>query len=66
MGMSSWILDNEEMFYDGAQDVITECESYEEFLGMMKPQLDLVAHLPLEQVLDNLSELWNETWSNAA
>ena len=66
MGMSSWILDNEEMFYDGAQDVILECESYQEFLSVMEPQMDLVVHLPTEEVYNNLSEMWNETWSNVA
>ena len=45
MGMSNWILDNEEMFWDGAQDVILECDTFEEFVGVMKPQMDLVVHL---------------------
>ena len=64
MGMSNWILDNEEMFFEGAGDVIHECESFEEFVGIMKPQMDLVPHL--DNVEEQLSEMWNEFWSDVA
>ena len=62
MGMSSWILDNEEMFFEGANDVLHECESFQEFVGIMKPQMDLVPHL--DNVEDQLSEMWNDFWSD--
>ena len=62
MGMSNLILGNEEMFWDGAQDVILECDSFEDFVGVMKPQMDLVVHL--DNVEDQLSEMWNEFWSD--
>ena len=62
MGMSGWILDNEEMFFEGANDVLHECESFQEFVGIMKPQMDLVPHL--DNVEEQLSEMWNEFWSN--
>ena len=64
MGMSSWILDNEEMFFEGANHVLHECESFQEFVGIMKPQMDLVSHL--DNVEEQLSEMWNEFWSDAA
>ena len=62
MGMSSWILDNEEMFFEGANDVLHECESFQEFVGIMKPQMDLVSHL--DNVEEQLSEMWNGFWSD--
>ena len=62
MGMSGWILDNEEMFFEGANDVLHECESFQEFVGIMKPQMDLVPHL--DNVEEQLSEMWNDFWSD--
>ena len=62
MGMSNWILDNEEMFFEGANDVLHECESFEEFEKVMAPQMDLVAHL--DNVSERLSEMWNDFWSD--
>ena len=62
MGMSSWILNNEEMFFEGANDVLHECESFQEFVGIMKPQMDLVPHL--DNVEEQLSEMWNDFWSD--
>ena len=62
MGMSGWILDNEEMFFEGANDVLHECESFQEFVGIMKPQMDLVSHI--DNVEEQLSEMWNDFWSD--
>tara|TARA_B100001113_G_C21094868_1_gene616088 strand:+ start:341 stop:550 length:210 start_codon:yes stop_codon:yes gene_type:complete len=62
MGMSSMILDNEEMFFDGANDVIIECDTFEEFLEMMKPQMDLVVHL--DDVEERLSAMYHDAWSD--
>ena len=64
MGMSGWILDNEEMFLEGANDILHECESLEEFIEIMKPQMDLVSHM--DNVEEQLSEMWNEFWEDAA
>ena len=62
MGMSSLILDNEEMFFGGANDVIIECDTVEEFIEMMKPQMDLVAHL--DNVEEQLSAMYHDAWSD--
>ena len=62
MGMSSWILDNEEMFFEGANDVLHECESFEEFKKVMAPQMDLVAHL--DNVEETLSAMYHDAWSD--
>ena len=48
MGMSNWILDNEEQFWNKADEVIGECEAFEEFVGKMKPHTDLLTGSPSE------------------
>ena len=50
------------MFFEGANDVLHECESFEEFEKVMAPQMDLVAHL--DNVSERLSEMWNDFWSD--
>ena len=60
MGMSSWALDNEEMFYSGADDAKIECETLEQFVDVMTPQMDLVSHLPKDEVLENLKGIWHD------
>ena len=35
MGMSNWILDLEEKFWDHAQEIIGDCDSWAEFLIKM-------------------------------
>ena len=42
MGMSNWILGNEDKFWDIAEDTIGECEVFEQFFEAMKPQQDLL------------------------
>ena len=62
MGMSSMILDNEEEFFGVANDVIIECDTVEEFIEIMKPQMDLVAHL--DNVEEQLSAMYHDAWSD--
>ena len=56
-------MDNEEMFFEAASDVILECESFQEWVDLMKPQMDLVVHMDKDDVFNSLSEIWNEYWS---
>ena len=58
MGMSSLVLDNDEMFYSAADDVKLECDNLEEFIALMTPQMDLVAHTPKSQVIETLKEIY--------
>ena len=58
MGMSSLVLDNEEMFYSAADDVKLECNNLEEFIALMTPQMDLVAYTPKSQVIEILKEIY--------
>ena len=68
MGMSNWILDNEEQFWNKADEVIGECEAFEEFVGKMKPHTDLLTGSPSECENDidfenMMSDAWSEKWS---
>lgn len=58
MGMSSYVMDSEEQFYEAAQDVKLECTSFNEFHNVMLSQWSLVSHLEQEEVLDVLNEIW--------
>ena len=68
MGMSNWILGNEDKFWDIAEDTIGECEVFEQFFEAMKPQQDLLQGSPsacenLNDFENMLSEAWSEKWS---
>lgn len=65
MGMSNYILDNEEMFYGGAQDIVLEYQYPERsayradaFVTTMMEQRDLVAHQSDSTVTSTLLEIY--------
>ena len=67
MGMSSWILDRVDEFYEVAQKTISSCESFEEFQTEMKEHEGLLqGSFELEYLYNDngYSELWNDYWSN--
>ena len=67
MGMSSWILDRVDEFYEVAHHTISSCESLEEFKKEMKEHEGLLqGSSELEYLYndDGYSELWNDYWSN--
>lgn len=59
MGMSNYILGNEEMFYGTADDVKLECDNMDQFLEMMMTQKDLVSHISDDDIIDTLKEIWH-------
>jgi len=62
--VKAWCMDLEEQFFEAAADVCHECESFEEFEDVMKPQLDLVRHMDKEEIHDVMCEIWNDVWSD--
>ncbi len=66
MGMSNLILDNEEMFYGGAQDIVLEYQhpagptswGADEFVTDMMKQRDLVAHQSDSTITSTLLEIY--------
>jgi hypothetical protein len=59
MGMSSFVIDMEEQFYGGADDVKLECDNLDEYLELMMRYRDQVSHQPDHVVIDTLKEIWH-------
>lgn len=59
MGMSNYIMDHEEMFFEAAQDVAHECETFDIFVNLMMKQRDLVVHMDMDEVVDILGEIYS-------
>ena len=67
MGMSSYILDREEQFWDKANTVIGECEHFYQFVAHMKKNRDLLQGTGDEDHFeDALAVAWDEKWSKYA
>ena len=67
MGMSSWILDQEEEFWDVAADFESESETIEEaVVNTIKYAQDnwLVPHFTVEHIEEGVGELLSDFWSN--
>jgi len=64
MGMSNWILDNEEKFWEMVQVKITESEHISEAMDFaVQLGKKEVPHLDAEFIEETVSEGWNEVWS---
>ena len=63
--VKSMAMDMEDMFFDAAAEVVLECEDFEQFYNLMRPQLDLVKHMDIVEVVNILNGIWNEYWSYA-
>ena len=63
MGMSNYVMSLEDQFFEAAAEVVMECENFEQFRDVMKPQFDLVKHMSVREIVDTLTEIWNEYWS---
>jgi hypothetical protein len=59
MGMSSFVIDMEEQFYGGAEDVKLECNNLEEYLELMMRYRDQVSHQLDHVVIETLKEIWH-------
>lgn len=59
MGMSSFVMDMEEQFYGGADDVKLECDNLDEYLELMMRYRDQVSHQSDNVVIKTLKEIWH-------
>ena len=59
MGMSSFVIDMEEQFYGGANDVKLECDNLDEYLEIMMRYRDQVSHQSDNVVIETLKEIWH-------
>ena len=63
--MSSYILDQEDKFWDKAQSMIGECDQFEELVTKMKPHTNLLQGTQnAENWEDGLHEGWQDFWSD--
>ena len=60
MGMSSLMLDFEEKFWDYAQEIIGECESFKEFWSKMFDFDDISTSAVM--ITKELDMFWDEFW----
>ena len=60
MGMSSLILDVEEKFWDHAQKIIGDCDSFKEFHTLMFDFDDISTSAAM--VTKELDMFWDEFW----
>ena len=63
----SLLMDEEEKLWDDIANVIGECEHVSEVSAKataMAKQRQLWGYLDAETIEENVSELWNEFWSN--
>jgi len=68
MGMSSFILDFEEKFWDHAHEVINECETWKEFVNTMFQFDDItttsvVLNKELDMFWDDFGSTKNKYWN---
>tara|TARA_Y100000816_G_C26045516_1_gene547869 strand:+ start:68 stop:271 length:204 start_codon:yes stop_codon:yes gene_type:complete len=65
MGMSSWILDSEEKFWDKVVDIIKESDHINEATGKsMELAQTMVPHLDEDDVFGQVEDYWQDFWSN--
>ena len=63
MGMSSYVLDSEEKFFDIVAEAVKNAEHVSEAFGVAEENKNLVPHYSSEIVDDLVSDLWDEYWS---
>ena len=65
MGMSSWILDNEETFWDKVVDIIKESDHINEATAKaMELWKKEVPFLDEDDVFGQVEDYWQDFWSN--
>jgi len=65
MGMSGWIMDVEEAYWDQVARIVEDSEHISEAedraLSLSEP---MVPHIDIEDIRESVTMLWNEYWSN--
>jgi hypothetical protein len=63
MGMSSYVLDCEEKFYDVVADAVKGAEDISEAYAVANENKALVANWSDAEVTECVDEFWNDFWS---
>ena len=61
--VKSMAMDMEDMFFDAAGEVVFECDDFEQFYDLMRPQLDLVKHMAIQEVVNILAGIFEDVES---
>ena len=65
MGMSSWIMDLEDKYWDTVAKIVSESETLAEAEGSAKSLAKTeVPFLDMDTISDGVAFAWNEFWSN--
>ena len=65
MGMSSWIVDLEDKYWDTVAKIVSESETFQEAESSAKSLAKTeVPFLDVETISLGVAHLWNEFWSN--
>tara|TARA_B100000519_G_C13815092_1_gene237593 strand:+ start:155 stop:421 length:267 start_codon:yes stop_codon:yes gene_type:complete len=65
MGMSSWIMDLEDKYWDTVATIVSESETFQEAESSAKSLAKTeVPFLDVETISLGVAHLWNEFWSN--
>lgn len=57
---SNYVVDLEDEFFGLANDLIIEVDSQKEFIEKMLEHYNLVSHLSVQNVVDQLAEMWDD------
>lgn len=63
MGMSSYVLDCEDKFFDIVSDAVKGSEHISEAIKIAVDNAGLVAHMSVTEIEECVSEFWNDFWS---
>jgi hypothetical protein len=64
MGMSSYVLDQEEKLFDLIEDTIKNSEHLTDVMTEVVKQKNLVPHWSVQEIEDCVSECWNDYWES--
>lgn len=64
MGMSNYVLDQEEKMFDVIEQAIITCDHLTEVMQEAVKNKSLVPHWTVQEIEDACSEYWEEYWAN--
>ena len=63
MGMSSYVMDCEDKFFDVVADAVKEADDISDAMRIAVANKGLVANWSVNEVEECVSEFWNDFWS---
>jgi hypothetical protein len=63
MGMSSYVMDCEEKFYDVVSDAVKEADDISDAMRIAVANRSMVANWTVVEIEECVTEFWNDFWS---